>query len=273
MRPDAQPVRLTTARSVGQAMPEKVKEELGNMLRQSVISVVKGPTEWCSGMVAVPKKNGKVRICVDLTDLNRAVKREIHPMKKVDENLAKLRDSKPFTKLDANSGFWQIPLAEDSRPLTAFITPFGTYQFNRLPFGISSAPEIFQRMMSELLGDLEHQGVICHMDVLIHAPDIEKHNELVREVLQRLAKAGLTLNAKCEFSKTFIKFLGHIISEEGLEADPEKTHSVQNFPVLKNVTELQRFNGMVNQLAKFLPHLSDINKPLRDLTRKETVWS
>ena len=96
-------------------------------------------------MVTVPKRSGDVRICVDLKPLNESVLREIHPMPKVDETLAQLAGAALFSKLDANSGFWQIPLAEESRSLTTFVTPFGRYHFNKLPFGISSAPELFQK--------------------------------------------------------------------------------------------------------------------------------
>ena len=110
-----------------------------------VISEVDEPTEWCAGMVVVPKKNGEVRICVDLKPLNEAVLREVHPLPDVDGNLAQLSGASVFIKLDANSGFWQIPLAESSKLLTTFIMPFGRFCFNKLPFGISSAPEHFQK--------------------------------------------------------------------------------------------------------------------------------
>ena len=192
-------------------------------------------------------------------------------MASVDENLAKIQNSRFFSKLDANSGFWQIPLDPGSRLLTTFITPFGRYCFNRLPFGISSAPEIFQRTMSQILEGLE--GVVCHMDdILVHAPSQELHDIRLQAVLQRLQDAGLTLNNKCEFSKTEMSFLGHIISGEGIRADPQKIKSILEFPTPENVTDLQRFNGMVNQLAKFLPNLAVINEPLRQLLRKENQW-
>ena len=113
----------------------KIKEELESMLHQGVISPVTMLTEWCSGLVPVPKPNGKVRICVDLTKLNKAVQREIHQMPSVDESLAKLGDSKIFSKLDSNSSFWQLPVDEDSKLLTTFVTPFGQLCFNRFPFG------------------------------------------------------------------------------------------------------------------------------------------
>ena len=116
-------------------------------------------------------------------------------MPSVDESLAKLGNSKIFSKLDANSGFWQIPLDEESRLLTTFVTPFGRYCFNRLPFGISSAPEIFQRTLSRILEDLD--GTICQMDdILVHGIDQSEYDRRLRAVLLRLQEAGLTLNDK-----------------------------------------------------------------------------
>ena len=226
LRQEVQPVCLYTARRVPHPLLPQVKKELEAMVEQQVISPVTGPTSWCSGMVPVPKLNGRIRICIDLTLLNRAVRREVHPMRSVDENLAKLGGSVIYSKLDGNSGFWQIPLDDESKLLTTFISPFGRFCFNRLPFGISSAPEIYQRMMSSVLQGLEGEGVICHMDdVLIHGHSEAEHNERVRQVLERLREAGLTLNEKCEFSRKEIRFLGHIISVSGIRADPRGNFS------------------------------------------------
>ena len=271
LRQDAVPVCIYTPGRVPHPLLPRVKEKLKLMQESDVISPVSEPTEWCSGLVVAPKPNGDIRICVDLTNLNKAVRREIHPMANVDDNLAKLRGSRVFTKLDANSSFWQMPLDKESRLLTTFVTPFGRFCFNRLPFGISSAPEIFQRTMSTILTGLE--GVVCHMDdVLIHAKDQQTHDSQLRKVLSRLRDAGLTLNEKCQFSKPEMKFLGHIVSERGVEADPEKTNAIRNFPRPTCVSELMRFNGMVNQLAKFLPGLSECNEPLRQLLKKDSAW-
>ena len=119
-------------------------------------------------MVVVPKRNGKIRICVDLKPLNECVLIEIHPLSRVEETLAQLSGAQYFSKLDANSGFWQIPLAKKSQLLTTFITPFGRYQFMKMPFGISSAPEHFQKQMSAILTGLE--GTLCLMDNSILDP-------------------------------------------------------------------------------------------------------
>lgn len=145
MKDDARPFPLYSPRSVPLAYRCKVKEELDRMILQKVTE----PTPWCAGMVVVPKSSGKVRICVDLKPLNQSVLREVYPLPTTDEILAQVSGAKLFSKLDANSGFWQIPLAEQSRPLTTFITPFGRYCSNKLPFGISSASEVYQRRMSQ----------------------------------------------------------------------------------------------------------------------------
>ena len=145
------------------------------MEQLGVISKVDEPTDWCAGMVVVPKQDSKACICVDLTKLNESVHRERHILPSVDHTLAQLGGAKVFTKLDANSGFSQIELSKESALLTTFITPFGRFCFNRLPFGITLAPEYFQKRMSEILSGLE--GVVCMVDdVLVHGRTQEEHD-------------------------------------------------------------------------------------------------
>ena len=177
-------------------------------------------------MVVVPKSSGAVRICVDLKPLNQSVLRQTHPIPKVDDTLAQLAGATIYSKLDANSGFWQIPLAEESRKLTTFLTPFGRYCFNKLPFGISSAPELFQQRMSKLLEGLS--GMVCLMDdILIFGSNTAEHDSRLEAALKRIEAAGVTLNPnKCEFRTTTVKFLGHIIDKGGIRADPEKTSAI-----------------------------------------------
>ena len=167
-----------------------------------VISPVDTPTPWCAGMVVVPKKSGNIHICVDLKLLNESVLREVHPLPKVDETLAQLTGAKMFSKLDANSGFWQIPVAEQSRLLTTFITPQGRYCFNKLPFGISSAPEHFQKRMSRILNGIE--GVLCQMDdVLVFGKDqseqVSKSSDFTLTVRITMTKLRSILSAAIQF--------------------------------------------------------------------------
>ena len=272
LRSDAKPFALSTPRRVAIPLLEPVKKELQRMESMGVISKVQQPTEWCAGMVVVPKANGKVRICVDLTKLNESVQRERHPLPAVDQTLAQLAGAKVFSKLDANSGFWQIPLDPASSLLTTFITPFGRYCFHRLPFGISSAPEHFQRRMSEALSGLA--GVVCMMDdVLIHGTTRVQHDERLNMVLQRLQTLGLTLNSeKCQFAQTSVKFLGHVIDGSGIRPDPSKVSAILEVPAPKNTGDVRRFLGMVNQLSKFAPHLAETTQPIRELLTKEKAW-
>ena len=226
-------------------------------------------TPWCAGMVVVPKKEGAIRICVDLKPLNGNVFHEVHPLPKVDETLAQLAGAAVFSKLDANSGFWQIPLAKKSRLLTTFITPFGRYCFNKMPFGISSAPEHFQKKISEILRGLD--GVLCLMDdVLVYGINETEHDQRLMAALTKIQTARVTLNPKkCEFQKKQLKFLGQLV---GIRADPEKTAAITTMKAPTNISELGCFIGMINQLGKFSQNLADFTQPLRQLLSKTSAW-
>ena len=272
LKSDAKPTALSTPRNISLPLRPKVATELAKMEEAGIISRVDEPTPWCAGMVVVPKKSGSVRICVDLKPLNESVLREVHPLPKVDETLAQLTGAKVFSKLDANSGFWQIPLSEESRLLTTFITPVGRFCFNKLPFGISSAPEHFQKHMSAVLCGLE--GVVCQMDdVLIFGRDQQEHDARLFNALTKIRNAGVTLNPeKCEVSKNSIKFLGHVIDTNGISPDPEKTRALHQMSQPSNVSGLRRFLGMANQLGKFSPNLASLTQPLRELLGKRSIW-
>ena len=159
------------------------------------------------------------------TKLNESVARERHQLPVVDQTLAQLAGARVFSKLDANSGFWQIPLSLESAILTTFMTPYGRFCFQRLPFGITSAPEHFQRRMQDLLCDIP--GVVCLMDdVLVHGDTQEQHDKILLKVLKRLQEAGVTLNLeKCQFSKDSVKFLGHVIDVNGIGESTSNTES------------------------------------------------
>ena len=266
----AEPYAINVPRRIAIPLMPKVKAEIERMARLGVISRIEEPTKWCAGMVVVPKSGGKVRICVDLTRLNHSVQRERHILPAVDQTLARVAGATVFSKLDANSGFWQIPLAPESRPLTTFLTPFGRYCFNRLPFGITSAPEYFQHYMSKVLEGLE--GTVCLIDdILVYGA--EEHDAQLRAVLKRLEAEGLTLNRdKCSFKATRVKFLGHVIDGSGISPDPEKISVICKLKEPQNVSELRRFLGMANQMSKFAPNLAETTKPLRDLLNKKSQW-
>ncbi|GBL76715.1 Retrovirus-related Pol polyprotein from transposon 17.6 [Araneus ventricosus] len=274
LKPGAIPFAITCPRRVPIPLLKQTKAELERMVEEKVITPVLKPTEWCAPVVIVPKSDGNVRICVDLIELNKNVMRELHPLPKAEYSLNLLTEAKIFSKLDANSGFWQIPLDKKSSYLTTFITPFGRFRFQRLPFGISSAPEHFQRRMSQMLEGIP--GTICHMDdILIWGSTQEEHDQRLTEVCKRLKNSGMTLNAKkCIFSQTSIKFLGHIIDGQGIHPDPDKIAAIENYQPPTNKKELKQLLGMANYLARFVPNYSDILFPLTSmLSNKLTfVW-
>lgn len=241
LQEDARPYAIYTPRSVPIPLRQKTKEELERMEKLGVISKVDDPTPWCTGMVVVPKPSGAVRICVDLKPLNESVLWEVHPIPKVDETLAQLAGATIFSKLDANSGFWQIPLAEESKPLTTFLTPEGRYCFNKLPFGISSAPEVFQKRMKMIL-----KGIVYLIDdILVFGTDQTEHDQHLAAVMERLEA---TLNReKCKFSQKTVNFMGHVIDQHGIRADPAKTSAILEMKPPANITDLRRF--MANEEA------------------------
>ena len=273
LKDDAKPYAVYTARSIPLPMREKVQKELKRMEALGVISSVEGPTEWCAPIVAVPKHSGGVRICVDMRALNVAVRREQYHLPKVDETLAKLAGAVKFSKLDANSGFWQVPLSNESRQLTTFTTPWGRHCFNRLPFGICSAQEVFQKRMSKILEGID--GVVCQVDdVLIYGKTDEEHDARLEQALKRIEEAGTTLNReKCVFNTDTVDFLGHRISKEGISPDPKKVEAVLKMTEPTCVADVRRFLGMANYLGKFSGRLAEISRPLQELLCKNKAWS
>ena len=273
LKDDAQPYSQHTARRIPIPLLPKVEAELQRMEKDGVIERITEPTDWCAPIVPVMKPNGKVRLCTDFKRLNAAVKRERYILPTLDDITNKLQGSKIFSKLDATSGYWQIPLDQETAKLTTFITPFGRFFYKRLPFGISSASEIFQRVMEEMLGDIP--GVECFQDdVLLHSEDTPKHEELKDQVHNRVKESGLTLNrGKCEFDQDEIEFLGHIFSADGVRPDPSKIAAILEMEDPTNVAELRRWLGMVNYLGRFLPDLSEHLAPVNGLLRKEEHWT
>ena len=266
------PFALTVPRKVPVPLLKKTKAEIDRMLEMGVISPVHEPTQWCAPMVVVPKPSGDVRICVDLTKLNGNILREVHPLPSVDYTLAKFGGSKIFSKMDANSAFWQRKLSNESRLLTTFLTPWGRFCFNRLPYGISTGSEQFQRCLSAKLEGLEGVEVLID-DIIVHGADQKQHDKRLTAVLNKLANANITLNRKkCEFNVKTVKVLGHIVSPNGITADPTKVNAIISMQRPKNVKELRSFLGMVNHLSKFQSHLANETKPLRDLLCKENQW-
>ena len=214
------------------------------------------PYEWCSNMHIVPKKNGDVRVTIDPGELNKVILREFHPMSTVDDIATRVNGSKLFTTLDANMGYFQLELDEQSQPLTCFITPFGRYMYKRLPMGITAAPELYQRAMSELFNGVEGVEIVMD-DILIHAATQAKHDKILTQVLQICEDNNLKLNReKTHLCKKEVEYVGHIFSADGMKICSKRVESIMKMPYPKNKKEVMTIIGMVTYTCKFLPHLT-----------------
>jgi len=273
VKDDAQPFSVAAPRRVPLPLLSEVKQELDKMVQNEVIKPITEPTEWCAPMVVIPKPSGKVRICGDFVELNKSIIRERFELPTVDATLAKLSGAQVFTKLDANSGFYQIKLNQESAKMTTFITPFGRYCYHRLPMGISSAPEYYMRRMAQITDSLP--GVLCLMDdICVFGETQEQHDERLRNLLVLLCEEGVTLNdEKCCFGVSSLKYLGYVVDAHGVHPDPDKVEAIEKFSPPTDVKGIRRFLGMVNQLAKFVPNIADKTKPLRELLSKNIVWT
>ena len=218
------------------------------------------------------KPNGNLRICIDPRDLNKAVKRDYYPMSTIDDIVTRMPNAKVFSVLDASSGFWQVQLDTPSAKLCTFNTPFGRYMFKRLPFGLSSSQDIFQKIMSEMFQDIPGVEVVVD-DLLIWGENEEQHDTRLIQVLERARHRNLKLNrTKCQIRKDAITYIGHILSKDGLKPDPKKTDAILKMPCPENKDDLQRFLGMLTYLGKFIPNLSTVASPLRTLLEKNVEW-
>ncbi|XP_033749332.1 uncharacterized protein K02A2.6-like [Pecten maximus] len=230
-------------RKVPFALKDRIKKEFDRMEQEGVIVKQEDPTQWVNSMVTVVKPNGKIRICIDPKNLNSAILREHFPMKTVEDVIANMPQAKVFTKLDATSGFWQLKLDEESSKLCTFNSPFGRYSFRRLPFGIKSAPEVYQRAISEMVNDLEGCDAIVD-DLLIWGENIERHDERLKKVLDRVREYNLKLNPdNCRFRQTELSYVGHKLTDRGVKPDDEKVRAVKDMCQPENKKELQTFLG------------------------------
>ena len=261
-------------RRVPVAIRDKLKEEIDSLVVKGVLCPVEEPTPWVNQMSVQQKKNGQMRICIDPRPLNKALKREIFQLPTLEEVLPDLVNSRVFSKLDVSKAYWHVIIDEESQKLTTMATPFGRYCWARLPFGLKISAEVFQRKLSQALEGLT--GVICVADdIVIHAPNVETHDVYLRELLQRCRNVGIRLNKdKSMINIDEMIYMGHKISKNGIEPDPVKVQGIMNMPNPTDKSEILTLQGTVNYLAKFLPQLSDVMQPIRELAKDdvEFVW-
>ena len=230
--------------------------------------------DWPAPIVPVLKcDKSSVQICGDFhLTVNPVLKLDTFSIPKVEDLFTRLRKGKAFTKLDLSQAYQQQPLEESSKKYVVFNTHKGLFQYTRLPYGISSAPGIFQRVIENVLQDIP--GVATYLDdILITGSSDETHLETLEEVLRRLDKAGLQVRLKkCEFMWPSLTYLGHKIDKTGLHPLPDKVKAIQKAPIPQSVSELKSYLGLLTYYGKFFPNMSSTLCPFYRLLRKDQPW-
>ncbi|XP_039618275.1 uncharacterized protein K02A2.6-like [Polypterus senegalus] len=265
--------RFHKARPVPYALRPKVEAELQRLEREGILTKVEW-YEWATPIVPVVKGDGTVRICGDFkVTVNPVLKTEQYPLPRIDKIFASLGRGEKFSKIDLAQAYLQMEVEDSSKKYLTINTTKGLYQYNRLVFGVASAPAIWQKAIEQVLQGIP--GTQCYLDdILVTGADDKEHLENLGKVLSRLADFGLRVNKnKCEFFKNSIEYCGHQIDKEGLHKCKNKIEAVLKAPKPQNVSQLWSFLGLVNYYHKFLPNLSTALHPLNSLLRSETAWS
>ncbi|XP_067636959.1 uncharacterized protein K02A2.6 isoform X1 [Eurosta solidaginis] len=268
LRQGAKPVFLKE-RPVPFAIREKVERELDNLERDGIITKI-NTSNWGSPLVVIPKPDGNVRLCVDYkVAVNPQLETAHYPIKRVDEIFNSLKNSKYFCKLDLYKAYLHVRVDDDSKEVQTISTHRGTYQMNRLSFGIKTTPSEFNRILDQILQGLE--GTVSYFDdIIIHGATLKECEEHLIKCFERLNKYQLHVNKrKCEYFKEKIKYLGYIVSHNKIAKCPDKVKAIIDMPKPQNVEQLRRFLGMITNYSKFLPDISTITFPLRKLLEKK----
>ncbi|GFW52084.1 hypothetical protein TNCV_2819531 [Trichonephila clavipes] len=261
------------ARRLSFSENQDVNKQIDEWLEQGIVRP--SSSEYASPIVLVKKKDGTTRLCVDYRRLNRKLVKDRFPLPLIEDVLDRLQGAKVYTTLDLKNGFFHVDVNEDCKHLTSFVVPDGQFEFNKVPFGLSTSPSVFQRYVYSIFRELMRKGiVIIYMDdLVIPAKDEKEGLEKLREVLKVASKYGLEMKfKKCQFLRRKVEFLGHVVENGTIRPSIAKTIAVKKFPVPTTVKQVQSFLGLTGYFRKFIPAYSQIAKPLSDLTRKDNPF-
>ena len=269
---DKQPIKQRVRR-----MPFALRQEVARQLRLMQESGVIQPSRspWASPVVLVRKKDGSNRFCVDYRRLNSVTKPDRYPLPRIEDLLDQLGQSKYFSSIDLASGYWQIRMHPESREKTAFVTPYGLYEFRVMPFGLMNAPAVFQRLMQQVITQLNPtegpEFVSVYIDdILVFSRTLKDHLNHLQRVIERVVEVGLKLKpSKCKFIQQELEYLGHVVSCDGLKTSSRLVEAVKKYPTPQNVQETRRFLGLSSYYRRFIPNFAKIAQPLHSLTCKE----
>ena len=227
-------------------------------------------SEWGSNIVLVKKKDGSVRFCVDYRRLNNVTQKDVYPLPRVETCLDTLSNAVWFSTFDMRSGFHQVPVNPRDVNKTTFVCHKGSFRFPKMPFGLCNAPATFQRLMDTVLAGLNFEICLAYLDdIIVFSRDVESHLARLTQLFQKLREANLKLKpSKCCLLQRRVTFLGYVISQNGVETDPDKISAVVNWPVPTNLRQSRAFVGLCQYYRRFVPNFSEVAKPLHDLTKK-----
>jgi transposase InsO family protein len=251
---------------------EEVKRQLTELIDMGFIQPSKSP--YGAPILFVPKKNGKLRMCIDYRALNKITVKNRYPLPRIDELMDQLHGATTFSKLDLQSGYWQIRIAEQDVPKTAFRTRYGHFEWKVMPFGLTNAPATFQHLMNKILQLYLDKFVVVYLDdILIFSKTPEEHLEHVAKVLEVLRDNQLYVGLdKCAFGLSEIDFLGHVVSADGIKPDPKKVAAVTEWPTPTSVREVRGFLGLTGYYRRFIKHYAQKAYPLTELTKENVKW-
>lgn len=265
---DTRPIKIPPRR-IPIHTEDQLKSEIVKLIRQKMIKPSKSP--WSAPIVMVGKKDGTQRMCCDFRALNAATVKDAYPLPHVEDNLAQLGGSAWFSTLDLASGYWQVGVKPEDQEKTAFATPFGLFEWLVMPFGLCNGPSTFERLMEYVLRNERGKGVVLFLDDVIgHAKTFAEMIALLRIIFGRLREAGLKLKPqKCQLFQRKVEFLGHVVSEKGIETNPDITQKIRDWPTPTTKRDVRSFTGLTNYYRKFAKQYAEVAAPLNALTSKD----
>ena len=263
----SKPIKIPPRR-LGAEKDAEVERQVQDLVRRGLIE----PSEssWSAPTVLVKKRDGSWRLCIDYRQLNSITKKDAYPLPRIDDSIDALSGSTYFSTLDLVSGYWQVKMSADAAEKAAFCTRGGLWQPSRLSFGLTSAPATFERLMEKVLSGLQWKSLLLYLDdVIVFSSDFDTHLQRLEVVLQRFKGANLKLKpSKCELLQTEVRYLGHIVSKDGVKTDPDKVKAVVEWTTPKCTPEVRSFVGFVGYYRRFCPDYATVAKPLNRLTAK-----
>lgn len=259
------PISLTKRKALDSALDELIDTGV----------VERSNSPWGFPVVLVPKKDDTYRLCVDYRRLNEVTKKDAYPLPSISSLVSNLGGAKYFTTLDASRGYFQVEMDERDKEKTAFTCHRGLFQFKRMSFGLVGAPATYQRLMDRVLGDAKWQHALAYLDdIVVYSKTFDEHLRHLRDVLDRLRSAGITLNpSKAQIAANRITLLGFTLDNGRILPSEDKLEAILSYPSPKDIGELRRFLGLVNFYRQFIPDCAAVQAPLTKLLRKDERWT